>query len=257
MIINMNRQHQPETPPASRDGEWSNGSKAPSPGIWGRFGKRGFDMLAALILVVLLSPVLAAAALAIRLTSAGPVFFRQERGGQHGRVFRVIKFRTMRGGRRPDPKELVPLDHPEITRVGRVLRRSKIDELPQLFNVLGGSMSLVGPRPTLPDQVAAYDAVRRQRLQVRPGVTGLAQVYSNAAMTWDERILYDIAYVRYCGLWLDLRILARTLLVVLLGEERTAVPFMRSRFAAAVNPPPDFVLSESADRERGGRTAAR
>ncbi len=244
MMTDMNRQYDPETRQASGVGVRGKGSETPSFGLWGRFGKRGFDTLAALILLVVLSPVLVATALAIRLTSAGPVFFRQERGGQHGREFRVIKFRTMRGGRRPDPKELVPLDHPEITRVGRVLRRSKIDELPQLFNVLWGEMSLVGPRPTLPDQVAAYDAFRRQRLLVRPGVKGLAQVYSNAAMSWDERILYDIAYVRRCGLWLDLRILARTLLVVLLGEERTAVPFVRSPFAGVVSAPADFELSK-------------
>lgn len=257
MINNMNRQHHPETPQAPEAGEWSNGLQTPSLGLWGRFCKRGFDTVAALILVVVLSPVLVAAALAIRLTSAGPVFFRQERGGQHGRVFRVIKFRTMRGGRRPDPKELVPLDHPEITRVGRVLRRSKIDELPQLFNVLWGDMSLVGPRPTLLDQVAAYDAVRRQRLLVRPGITGLAQVYANAAMSWDERILYDIAYVRRCGFVLDIRILLRTLLVVLFGEERTAVAFVRSPFAAVVNPPADFVISGAETQGRGGTTTAR
>ena len=94
--------------------------------------------------------------------------------------------------RTPDPKELVPLSHPEITPVGRLVRRLKIDELPQLVNVLKGEMSLVGPRPTLPDQVAAYDDFRRQRLLVRPGITGLAQVNSNASVPWDERILFDV-----------------------------------------------------------------
>ena len=119
----------------------------------------------------------------------------------------------MRGGRTPDPKELVPLDHPEITSAGRLLRRLKIDELPQLINVLKGEMSLVGPRPTLPDQVAAYDDFRRQRLLARPGITGLAQVNGNATVPWDERILSDIAYVRLCSFTMDLGILLRTVWV--------------------------------------------
>ena len=127
-------------------------------------------------------------------------------------------------GRIPDPRELVPLEHPDITRVGRLLRRLKIDELPQLYNVVRGEMSLVGPRPTLPDQVSAYDDFRRQRMLVRPGVTGLAQVYSSAAASWDERILYDIAYVRGSSFRLDALILGRTLLTVLVGESLMRAP---------------------------------
>jgi lipopolysaccharide/colanic/teichoic acid biosynthesis glycosyltransferase len=101
-------------------------------------------------------------------------------------------------------------------------------------------MSLVGPRPTLPEQVAAYDEFRRQRLLARPGITGLAQVYSSAAASWDERIMYDIAYVRRCSLPLDLAIFARTMLTVALGEEHTSRPFAESAFAKIVPPPPDF-----------------
>jgi len=186
-----------------------------------------------MLLVLLLSPVLLLVAVLVKLTSPGPVFFTQDRAGKDARVFRLVKFRTMRGDRTPDPKELVPLHHPDITALGYVLRRFKIDEFPQLFNVIKGEMSLVGPRPTLPDQVAAYDAFRRQRLLVRPGITGLAQVYGNSLMPWDERILYDIAYVRRCGFFLDLSILLRTILVVFVGERRMTRRFTDSPYAGS------------------------
>ncbi len=208
--------------------------------FWAGGGKRAFDLLAGVVLLVLLSPLMLLAAAVVKLTSRGPVFFRQDRGGKDGAIFRPFKFRTMRAGRTPDPKELVPLEHADITPVGRLLRRVKIDELPQLFNVLSGDMSLVGPRPTLPDQVAAYDDFRRQRLLVRPGVTGLAQVYSSAEVSWDERILYDIAYVRGCSMWLDLVILLRTIVVVVAGEARTQKPFSETHYTRYVAPPPDF-----------------
>ncbi len=203
---------------------------------WTRWGKRAFDVCGSVVLIAGLSPILLLAAALIKLTSRGSLFFIQERAGKNGEIFRLVKFRTMRGNRRPDPRELVPLDHPEITPVGRVLRRLKIDELPQLANVLRGEMSLVGPRPTLPDQVAAYDAFRRQRLLVRPGVTGLAQVFSSASASWDERILYDIAYARSCSAWLDTIILLRTILVILLGEARTTRRFSATQFARLIDP---------------------
>jgi len=208
-----------------------------SESVWLRALKRPFDLVAALLLVLLLSPVLLLVAVLVKLTSPGPVFFTQDRVGKDARIFRLVKFRTMRGDRTPDPKELVPLHHPDITRLGYVLRRLKVDEFPQLFNVIKGEMSLVGPRPTLPDQVAAYDAFRRRRLLVRPGITGLAQVYGNSLMPWDERILYDIAYVRRCGFFLDLSILLRTILVVFVGERRMTRPFVETPFAVFVTPP--------------------
>jgi lipopolysaccharide/colanic/teichoic acid biosynthesis glycosyltransferase len=214
-----------------------------SPTVWARFGKRAFDLTVSAILLIILSPILLLAALGVKLTSPGPLLFTQDRAGRNGVTFRVFKFRTMRGERKPDPKELVPLDHPEITGVGRFLRRFKIDELPQLLNVLRGEMSLIGPRPTLPDQAEAYDDFRRQRLLVRPGVTGLAQVNGNTAMSWDERILFDIAYVRRCSLLLDLGILMRTVLVVLAGEERTTRPFNSTRYARYVTPPQGYLAS--------------
>lgn len=208
--------------------------------LWRVGFKLGFDRVMAVVLFVLLSPFLLMGILLVKVSSPGPIFFRQQRGGLHGRPFWLVKFRTMRGDRKPDPKELVPLDHPEITAIGKLLRRLKIDEFPQLWNVLKGEMSLVGPRPTLLDQVAAYDEFRRQRLLVRPGLTGLAQVYSSAAASWEERILYDIAYVRRCSLLLDARIILRTLVVVLVGEERTRMPFQKSPFAQFVEAPTGF-----------------
>jgi len=219
--------------------------KPVSGALWSRGPKRLFDAAAALILLLVLSPLLVLIAALVKLTSRGPVFFAQDRAGQDGRIFRLVKFRTMRGDRKPDPKELVPLHHPDITALGYVLRRFKIDEVPQLFNVIRGEMSLVGPRPTLPDQVAAYDAFRRQRLLVRPGITGLAQVYGNSLMPWDERILYDIAYVRRCGFFLDLSILLRTILVVFVGERRMTRPFVETPFVDFVTPPDENRVDKS------------
>ncbi len=212
---------------------------------WARGGKLAFDLVASALLLIVLSPLLLLVALGVKATSRGAVLFVQKRSGRDGRVFRMIKFRTMRGDRKPDAKELVPLDHPEITPIGRIMRRLKIDELPQLVNVLRGEMSLVGPRPTLPDQVEAYDDFRRQRLLLRPGITGLAQVFGNALMPWDERILYDIAYVRRCGLLMDVGILLRTVAVIPLGETRMTRSFESTKYAEYVIPPDDYQSSPS------------
>ncbi len=209
--------------------------------LWASGLKRWFDLVTSLLLLIVLSPLFVVTAILVKLSSRGPVFFTQDRGGRGGVRFRLTKFRTMRGGRKPDPKELVPLDHPEITSLGRLLRRTKIDELPQLFNVVRGEMSLVGPRPTLMDQVEAYDDFRRQRLLARPGISGLAQVYGNAMVSWDERILYDIAYVRRCSFALDVHILLRTMLVVFAGEHGMTKPFAESPFAAYVAVPDGYV----------------
>lgn len=170
--------------------------------------------------LVAVSPVLAASALVVRATSPGPVFFRQRRTGKGGVPFEVLKLRTMSAAHRHDPNEVIAANHFAVTPVGGVLRRLKLDEVPQLLNVLRGEMSLVGPRPTIPEQTDAYTAEQRRRLQVRPGLTGLAQVNGNAAISWDERIRYDLAYVDNLSLAMDLRILMRTVAVVLLGEER-------------------------------------
>lgn len=181
---------------------------------------------------VLATPVLLITILAVRLTSPGPAFFMQVRTGRVGREFRPYKLRTMRGDRQPDPKELVPLGHPDVTAIGRLLRRLKVDEVPQVYNVLLGDMALVGPRPTLPDQTQRYNEFQRQRLLVRPGLTGLAQVNGNAAIPWEERIKYDVYYVRHHGFWMDIAILVKTVLVVLRGEAHFARPFAESPYAA-------------------------
>ncbi len=198
--------------------------------LWARGGKRVFDLLAGIALTALFSPLLLFAAAAIKISSPGPLFFHHLRSGRHGSEFRPFKFRTMRHGRKSDAVELVPLDHPEITRLGRLLRRTKIDELPQLFNVIAGDMSLVGPRPDLPEHVAQYTRFRRQRLAVRPGLTGLGQVNGSASISWDERTRYDVYYIAHCSAWMDLCVMARTVGVILRGEEAFARAYEDSPF---------------------------
>lgn len=174
------------------------------------------DRLGAVALLVLLSPLLLVAAVLIWLESGTPVLFRQERIGRDGRPFSIIKFRTMvLGAEQLGAGPLVTVGDARITRVGRLLRRWSFDELPQLLNVLVGGMSLVGPRPTLPYQVAQYTPRQRRRLDVLPGITGWAQIKGRNDLSWPERIELDIWYIDHWSLWLDVRILARTLAVVL------------------------------------------
>lgn len=194
--------------------------------------KRSFDFVAAAAGVLLVGWLILLIYLLVRCTGRGGGFFVQQRAGRNGRIFRLIKFRTMRPDHvhDPDPAVVIADDHEAVTALGRVLRRLKLDELPQLFNVLAGQMSLVGPRPTVPEQVAEYDAFKRQRLLVRPGITGLAQINGGTALTWDERIQWDVYYVHRGSLWMDLKILLRTLLSVL------AKPESRMRRFADVHP---------------------
>ncbi|HTQ55065.1 MAG TPA: sugar transferase [Bryobacteraceae bacterium] len=175
--------------------------------------KRLIDTAGAMLALILLSPVWAAAALAIRLTMGRPVLFRQPRCGLNGRVFELYKFRTMSDARNA-AGELLP-DEQRLTRWGRRLRRLSIDELPQLWNVLRGDMSLVGPRPLLPVYMERYNPVQRRRLEVRPGITGWCQINGRNALDWDEKFARDVWYVEHRGLWLDLQILARTIPAVL------------------------------------------
>jgi lipopolysaccharide/colanic/teichoic acid biosynthesis glycosyltransferase len=176
-------------------------------------GKRILDL--ALLAVGALPAVLVglACGLLVRASSPGPVLFRQERVGRDGRPFIAFKFRSMRDG----PNPLYP-DASRITPVGRVLRRTSLDELPQLINVLRGEMSIVGPRPALRYQVGRYDAVQRGRLAVRPGITGLAQINGRNEIAWGERIAWDLQYVEQQSVGLDLTIIARTFVVVALGR---------------------------------------
>jgi lipopolysaccharide/colanic/teichoic acid biosynthesis glycosyltransferase len=172
---------------------------------------RALDLAGAAVGLVLASPALAVAAAAIRLEDGGPVFYRQRRVGLRGREFELVKLRTMEvGAEHRGAGFAVNEDDPRITRVGRVLRRISLDEVPQLWNVVRGDMSLVGPRPTLAYQVERYTPRQRSRLAVKPGVTGWAQIHGRARLPWDERIELDVWYVEHRSPWLDLRILART-----------------------------------------------
>ncbi len=192
---------------------------APEP-VGGR-AKRALDLAVAVPLTVALSPVMAGIALWVRRDSPGPAIFRQQRIGYAGRPFTILKFRTMVVGAEGMGAGLAVTDgDSRITRSGALLRRLSLDELPQLWNIVRGDMSLVGPRPTVPSQVERYDAHQRRRLLARPGVTGLAQVSGRNAIPWSERIEIDVRYVDRWSMRRDLAVLARTALVVL-GREGT------------------------------------
>jgi lipopolysaccharide/colanic/teichoic acid biosynthesis glycosyltransferase len=180
---------------------------------------RPFDILCAAIGLVVSAPVVAIAAIAIKLDSRGPVIYRQRRAGLDGRPFEVLKLRTMHPGADPVGVGTPVLDgDPRVTRVGRVLRRFSLDELPNLVNVLRGEMAIVGPRPTLEAQVETYTERQRRRLDVKPGLTGWAQVNGRAGIPWEERIELDVWYVEHRSALLDLRILGRTLRLLLTGH---------------------------------------
>jgi lipopolysaccharide/colanic/teichoic acid biosynthesis glycosyltransferase len=182
-------------------------------------GKRFFDLMVCLPISIVALPIVILTAILVRLDSRGPVFFVQERLGRYGSTFRTWKFRSMTHRERSAHSEVLP-GHSEVTRIGRWLRRSKIDELPQLLNILKGDMSLVGPRPALPEHISDYDENGLRRLLARPGLTGLAQVNGNIYLSWPERWVYDAEYVNSLSVRLDASIAVRTVAVVLLGEER-------------------------------------
>jgi lipopolysaccharide/colanic/teichoic acid biosynthesis glycosyltransferase len=187
--------------------------------------KRVLDVVVCLLLLAVVVPALAACALAIALDSPGPIFFAQERTGRDGRRFRMLKLRTMVADAEerkaalahlnvlPPPDFKIP-DDPRITRVGRFLRATSLDELPQVLNVLRGDMSLVGPRPTS-FSANSYDLWHTHRLDVVPGITGLWQIEGRNVTTFDERLRLDVQYIRRRSLLFDLQLLARTVLVVL------------------------------------------
>jgi lipopolysaccharide/colanic/teichoic acid biosynthesis glycosyltransferase len=180
--------------------------------------RRAVDIAVSAALLVLSSPVLLAAVVAVKLDSRGPAFYRQRRAGLRGEPFDMLKLRTMVDGAEHVGAGLaIDAGDSRITRVGAFLRRTSLDELPNLVNVLRGEMSLIGPRPTLPAQVAQYTVRQRGRLAVKPGITGWAQVNGRASLPWSERIELDIYYVEHRSLALDLRILARTPPLVLGG----------------------------------------
>ena len=180
--------------------------------------RRAVDILVSGGLLVLASPALLAAMLAIRIEGRGPVLYRQRRSGLHGHAFDVLKLRTMvEGAEHKGAGLAINEDDARITRVGKLLRRTSLDELPNLVNVLRGEMTLIGPRPTLPVQVEQYDERQRGRLAVKPGITGWAQVNGRAALPWSERIELDLWYVEHRSALVDLRILLRTPLALFGG----------------------------------------
>ncbi len=194
-------------------------ARPPGPSIVRAVLRRAIDIVVSAVALALASPVLAVAAVAIRLETPGPVIYRQRRAGLGGHEFDVLKLRTMVDGAEHIGAGLaIDADDERITRVGRVLRRTSLDELPNLANVLRGEMTLIGPRPTLPAQVAQYTERQRGRLAVKPGITGWAQVNGRASLPWAERIELDLYYIEHRSLALDARILARTAAMVLGGK---------------------------------------
>lgn len=183
--------------------------------------KRAFDVCVSLVLIIVFIPVWLIIALLIKVTSPGPIFFLQDRPGYHKKIFKVYKFRTMKLGSEKMVKgQEVMKDDDRITSVGKFLRRSKMDELPQILNVLKGEMSLIGPRPERVASLEDYDDEISKRLNMLPGMTGLAQVSGNIYLSLEDRYKLDVYYVEHFSLWLDIKILFRTVGVVLFGEEK-------------------------------------
>lgn len=178
--------------------------------------KRLFDIVTTLLAAPLLIPVALLVALSVRLSLGSPVLFVQTRPGLNGKPFDMVKFRTMRDARGPDGR-LLP-DEQRLTGLGRFLRATSLDELPEFWNVLKGDMSLVGPRPLLMEYLPLYSPEQARRHQVRPGITGWAQINGRNALTWEEKFAHDVWYVDNRSLWLDIRILARTLAGALTGH---------------------------------------
>jgi lipopolysaccharide/colanic/teichoic acid biosynthesis glycosyltransferase len=192
-------------------------------------GKRLLDLVIGSVALVVLSPVLLGAAIWLLIAEGRPILFSQERVGLHGRPFRIFKFRTMVRDAEERYADVVALsdtkgaafkmrDDPRVTRLGRILRRLSIDELPQLWNVVRGEMSLVGPRPAPPREVLGYDVWHRRRLSMKPGITGLWQVESRFDEEFDHRATLDLDYIDRWSLWLDFKIMLRTLPAMLQGR---------------------------------------
>jgi undecaprenyl phosphate N,N'-diacetylbacillosamine 1-phosphate transferase len=197
--------------------------RLPNITVYPRYGKRVLDLAIALSASLAFSPLFLLVSILVRVGSPGPVFFRQQRLGKNGQSFIIYKFRTMTHKHRVPDREIGPSD-PEVTTTGKLLRRLKIDELPQLLNILKGDMSVVGPRPGLQNQVgqAGFSPLR---LLLRPGLTGWAQVNGNIHLSWQERYQYDQIYAKRVSLLFDLWIICKTLAIVALGEGR----FVRRR----------------------------
>jgi lipopolysaccharide/colanic/teichoic acid biosynthesis glycosyltransferase len=194
-----------------------------SDSTYARWGKRGLDLTAGLAILLVFGLGMLIIALLIRLEDGGPVFYRQERIGRDGHAFRLTKFRSMVCGAEHQGAGIrVERNDSRITRIGRILRKLSLDELAQVFDVLRGDMSLVGPRPGLRYQTELYDAEQMGRLAVRPGITGWAQINGRNSIAWPQRIRLDLAYIDQLSLGMDIRILVRTIPAILAGSDQIA-----------------------------------
>ena len=186
--------------------------------------KRAVDFLGSGIGLIVVSPIFLITVILMELFMPGTVFFKQQRVGKNGTLFNILKFRSMKVDKEAEKSHDFTKDAERMTPFGNLIRRLKIDELPQLINVFKGDMSLVGPRPTIKEQTDLYNDYQRQRLKMRPGMTGLAQVNGNISLSWDERIKYDVEYVTNFSVLLDLKILFKTVGVVVFGEAKYKNP---------------------------------
>lgn len=184
--------------------------------MYKRYLKRCLDLILSLCGIIVLSPVLIILAVLVRLKLGSPVLFKQERPGKNEKIFTLCKFRTMTD-ERDEKGELLP-DEVRLTKFGKLLRTTSLDELPELFNILKGDMSVIGPRPLLVRYLPRYNALQRRRHEVRPGLTGLAQINGRNALTWEEKFAYDIRYVENLTFAMDVRIFAGTIRAVLRRE---------------------------------------
>jgi lipopolysaccharide/colanic/teichoic acid biosynthesis glycosyltransferase len=208
-----------------------------------------FDLIISLAGVIALSPIFLIVAFAVKFDSKGPIIFKQQRNGKDGRIFEIYKFRTMKTTtvKFSVNEALIEDTNVNLTKVGRILRKLKLDELPQLINVIKGDMSLVGPRPLMPEYLDAYEGWEWAKFNVRPGITGLAQVNGNSYLSTSNRNYYDLLYVENLSAWLDLKILFKTVLVVIKGEKRQLrkvseikIWEMKQYYSVGVNIPIDY-----------------
>lgn len=196
--------------------------------MYRKFFKRFLDVVLSLFALIVLSPVLLAVAVLVRVKLGSPVIFCQERPGKDEKIFRMYKFRTMTE-ERDGNGELLP-DEVRLTKFGRLLRSTSLDELPELYNILRGDMSIVGPRPLLVKYLPLYNGEQRRRHDVRPGLTGLAQVSGDVDMTWERQFVLDVQYTERITLWMDIKIIWMTVRRVIVRKEHSYGNYVREEF---------------------------
>ena len=196
--------------------------------MYRKFFKRFLDVVLSLFALIVLSPVLLAVAVLVRVKLGSPVIFCQERPGKDEKIFRMYKFRTMTEERNGNG-ELLP-DEVRLTKFGRLLRSTSLDELPELYNILRGDMSIVGPRPLLVKYLPLYNGEQRRRHDVRPGLTGLAQVSGDVDMTWERQFVLDVQYTERIALWMDIKIVWMTVRRVIVRKEHSYGNYVREEF---------------------------